>query len=950
MQNIESDTSAQRLLMSVLVSDEPLEVRLLAARARDEREGARAHVESAMLALLLGERHEAEMALLRARSDLRPGAACLVEIAWAFLLVETGHPGRAAAHAVRARQADGFDDDPGNDALVQLLDVQAQPLDRGTEHVRNQLFAKARNAIAPGGENDALRAYASLVAAALAFEAGDAAAAASGLAEGRAQVGGWSGLLAARADLLAARIAFARGGAGDDGARDLSRAIDRLSILGARRDLGFAYLVRATCGDEDASERNAWFTRAQPLLAHAGRPGDLEQLRLSSRYAVQTLTSRSSAAENAVVKDLQERRERLEAVVVQHCEATGPTACSAPYGCAGYQAIDDVLGTVADAEEQLVLALEHSLADRTRVGQLAAATHEIASIAELGELVAAIPRLALVVCPATSVELLHVADDDPPRVLSRLGPPLSTPAAAVEAELRGAVTGKSSSTLPERSLAVLALPQAGPGMALLVERAGPTGPLSARDLEQLAVFASLAGSSLARAQATIALRERAARDAATLSAIRDGVVALDGQGIVVSANEAAASALGVRREDLLGHRLSEFPALVRLCVFLAGASGHGSGIVSLPSGDAVVRYLIHEGGAVITIREPPDRTAARGAAPAPRFTFDDMLGRDPAFLEVLNDARKAAATDLPIVISGESGTGKELLAQAIHNASPRASAPFLAINVTAIPRELLESELFGYEGGAFTGARVGGQAGKFELAGRGTLVLDEIGDMPIEMQAKLLRVLQERTLQRLGTGKTVQVRARVIATTHRDLEQAVNEGKFRLDLYHRLHVVHLRLPPLRARKGDVRAIIEQKLEEHARKTGRKVCIVPSVLAALERYEWPGNVRELVNVLESELSLLPPGTEAIARVPRAVARPLVGPQRRLTPPAEVLPLAEVERRACEDALLHFGGNVAYAARALGVARGTLYAKMKRYGIPVSDTAPGNAVVSPRDPRS
>ena len=929
--------------MAVLASDEPFAARLVRARSREEQDGGVAHVTSALLALLVGERHEAEMALLRARSDARPAVECLTEVAWAFLLVESGHAWRAAAHASRARQTAGFHADAGDEALVGLLEAQAQGPGPGGAAAGRMLVAKALEAIPPGLDAPALRAYASLVAAALAFDAGDGAAAESELATRPPS----SGVLAARVDLLQARVAYARGNADEEAGRHLARAIDRFSLLGARRDLGLAYLVRATCGSDDEPDRSTWFKRAQPLLAHAGHAGDLEHLRISSRYAARTLTAPPHASDHAVVKDLHERRARLEAVVVDHCEASGQGPCTAPYGCPGYEAIDDVLGTVADAEDQLVLALEHSLADRTRIGQLAAATHEIASIGELPDLIAAIPRLALVVCPGTAAELLRIEPDEPPSVLSRYGEALQAPPESVAAELRSALSGAKTTQGAERSFAVFPLAHADGEIALVVERAGPMGPLSSGDLEQLAVYASLAGSSLARARATTALREAAARDAATLSAIRDGVVALDSQGFVVSVNEAAASALGVRRDDLLGHRPTEFPALVRLCVFLAGASGPGTGIVSLPQGDVVVRYLIHEGGGVLTIREPPDRALARRAIGAvPRFTFEDLVGRDPIFLEVLNDARKAASADLPIIISGESGTGKELLAQAIHTSSPRAAAPFLAINVTAIPRELLESELFGYEGGAFTGARTAGQAGKFELAGRGTLVLDEIGDMPLEMQGKLLRVLQEMTVQRLGSARDVPVRARVVATTHRDLEQAVSQGKFRLDLFHRLRVVHLRLPPLRERRGDVRAIVEHQLEVHARKRGRNVSVAPAVMAALERYHWPGNVRELVNVMEGELSLLPPDAEIVSRVPRAVLRPLMAAP--LSPPTEILPLTELERRACEDALLRFGGNVAYAARALGVARGTLYAKMKRYGIPIPEATPAPRTVPRGDP--
>jgi len=299
---------------------------------------------------------------------------------------------------------------------------------------------------------------------------------------------------------------------------------------------------------------------------------------------------------------------------------------------------------------------------------------------------------------------------------------------------------------------------------------------------------------------------------------------------------------------------------------------------------------------------------------------------------VVETARRAAGSDLPVLITGESGTGKELLAQAIHNASGRASAPFLGVNVTAIPRELVESELFGYEGGTFTGARSGGMAGKFELAGRGTLLLDELGDMPLEIQGKLLRVLQERVVQRLGSVSDVQVKARVIATTHRNLEEAVSEGKFRLDLYHRLRVVHLRIPPLRERKSDILLLAEHQLRMHADNARRRpIKLSADVADALEAYDWPGNVRELCNVIESEASLLPPEEDVISRVPRSLLQSPSRPIERAPSTDGVHTLEAVERQACAQALQHYSGNVARAAQALGVAKTTLYAKMKRYGL-------------------
>jgi transcriptional regulator with PAS, ATPase and Fis domain len=487
---------------------------------------------------------------------------------------------------------------------------------------------------------------------------------------------------------------------------------------------------------------------------------------------------------------------------------------------------------------------------------------------------------------------------------------------------------------------VAAIPLTGGAsdLALVVEWRSDGAAVRPRGLQNLAVYASVAGASLARARAAAVLGEVAAREAAMLGAVRDGVVAIDRDGVARAANQAAASALGVRRDDLLGYRLGDVPGLAPLARALSCAGGGRERVVALPRGNVLVRCEPFEGGTVAILRQAAAAgVAAPTAGSAARFTFDHLIGEAPAFVRVREDARRAADTELPILVWGESGTGKELLAQAIHNASSRASFPFVGINVTAIPRDLLESELFGYEGGAFTGARSSGRPGKFELAGRGTVLLDEIADMPMEMQSKLLRVLQERVVQRLGATRDVPVRARIIATSQRDLREEVKHGRFRLDLFHRLRVVELRLPPLRARPGDVRLLVERQLRAHAARGRRgEVAIAPNVLAALEAHAWPGNVRELTNLIEGELGLLAPGERALAELPRAWQSV---PTRGESSPAgderghprEVVPLAEIERRACRDALAYFDGNVARAARALGVAKATFYTKMRLYGL-------------------
>jgi transcriptional regulator with PAS, ATPase and Fis domain len=345
---------------------------------------------------------------------------------------------------------------------------------------------------------------------------------------------------------------------------------------------------------------------------------------------------------------------------------------------------------------------------------------------------------------------------------------------------------------------------------------------------------------------------------------------------------------------------------------------------------------------VATVRDlSAEPAAVQHAGRAGRYTFENIVGKHPALLQVVENAKRAAQLDLPILISGESGTGKEQLAQAIHNASSRSSAPFVGINVIAIPRELLESELFGYEGGAFTGARSSGRAGRFEEAGRGTLLLDEIGDMPLDMQGKLLRVLQERVVHRVGGSRDLPVRARVIATTNSDLEQAVRTGRFRLDLFHRLRVMHLHLPALRERRGDVPLLVEHHLRLRAeRMHGSAVTIEPAVLAAMEAYDWPGNVRELLNLVENELGLLPAGKSTLSVIPGALRRPAAASWTGSSasgPPAEgeAVQLSEIVRRACQDALARHGGNVTSAARALGIAKGTLYRQMGRSDVPPPD---------------
>lgn len=316
-----------------------------------------------------------------------------------------------------------------------------------------------------------------------------------------------------------------------------------------------------------------------------------------------------------------------------------------------------------------------------------------------------------------------------------------------------------------------------------------------------------------------------------------------------------------------------------------------------------------------------------------RYTMDSIVGISRAMQDLRQEALKAAATNLPVLISGESGTGKELFSQAIHHASHRRLHPFVRINCAAIPRDLMESELFGYEEGAFTGALSKGKPGKFELARHGTMFLDEIGDLPLDMQPKLLRVLEEKELERVGGTTVVPVDFRLIAATNQNLEQMVAQGKFRRDLFYRLNVIPLNIPPLRERREDIiplaRLILREILKET---TGREIKIDPHAETMLGSYDWPGNVRELSNVLERIVSSLEGETIFARHVP---AHLYSSPKGTSLP--EAFMLKEVMHRAEKEAIRHAlsvsKGNKARAARLLGIHRTLLYKKMGRHGIPV-----------------
>jgi len=308
----------------------------------------------------------------------------------------------------------------------------------------------------------------------------------------------------------------------------------------------------------------------------------------------------------------------------------------------------------------------------------------------------------------------------------------------------------------------------------------------------------------------------------------------------------------------------------------------------------------------------------------------DIIGNSPAIHQVLQTAHKIAPTDSTVLITGETGVGKELIAKAIHSASHRHNHVFVKVNCAAIPETLLESELFGYERGAFTGAVIS-KPGRFEIADQGTLFLDEIGEISFHLQAKLLGVLQDKTFERVGGVKTTKIDIRIIAATNTDLQSSVQSGRFRSDLFYRLNVIPIHIPPLRERKDDLILLINYFLKKFNTKYKKTTCILPEVIAAFSNYDWPGNIRELENVIERMVVMSETDTISLEQVPVEI--------RDTVPAVEISTLKEkidsishmTERQMIIDALEKTYQNRTRAAKLLGISRRTLQKKIKEYCI-------------------
>lgn len=463
--------------------------------------------------------------------------------------------------------------------------------------------------------------------------------------------------------------------------------------------------------------------------------------------------------------------------------------------------------------------------------------------------------------------------------------------------------------------------------------------------------------ALKEAQRVLVVRHQEKRRSEQLKAILDfaydGIIALDEEGRITVFNPVAEKLSGWRAEEAIGRHVTEVIPAAKCHLLLESGKPELGEILEIGNTRVVANRvpIVVDGrtvGVVTTFQnitslqnlEHKVRRMLAGRGHVAKYTFEDILGESPALLEAIRLAREYAVTQSTVLIHGETGTGKEMFAHALHLASPRCHGPFVAVNCAALPENLLESELFGYVEGAFTGARKGGKPGLFELAHKGTIFLDEIGEMSPRLQARVLRVLEEGEIMRLGDDRVIPVDVRVIAATHRDLKTMVREQTFREDLYYRINVLNLTIPPLRERGADVILLAKHFLQEFCRGLKRPVAVLsPEACQELLLYPWPGNVRELRNIMERlalrcyggsiggkevrlalELETLREGEKEEDAKEKCAARP--------GQPLLSSQVNSLERSVIEKTLLETGGNKAEAARRLGISRTTLWRKLRK----------------------
>jgi PAS domain S-box-containing protein len=428
-----------------------------------------------------------------------------------------------------------------------------------------------------------------------------------------------------------------------------------------------------------------------------------------------------------------------------------------------------------------------------------------------------------------------------------------------------------------------------------------------------------------------------------LDSVTDGIIYVDNNLIITHANHQFTKLTGLEKEKLVGNDFGIIKMTPRIHSLAdPEVRPHNNLQVKLHGTEKTYNCLLNhhmvedrtgDRGKTIwiftttdEIREMADKINAENHA---FFTFDSIIGKSGVLLECIELAKKVADHDARVIIEGESGTGKEIFAQAIHNRSSRSDGPFVAVDCGAIPRELLESEIFGYEEGAYTGARKGGHRGKFELAHRGTLFLDEISNMPLDMQVKLLRVLQDSRIVRIGGYNPIQVDVQVIAATNQDLANEVDAGTFREDLYYRLNVVHIKLPPLRERKDDIPLLVRRFIRHNHPERPEKA-ISEDAMNLICQYSWPGNIRQLYNILERMIVLSDGDTLTRELIPEKIVQSAENSVYTAFDMKSIDTLNVANAKYINNVLREFKGNIKRTAECLDISRATVYRILRNAG--------------------
>lgn len=434
------------------------------------------------------------------------------------------------------------------------------------------------------------------------------------------------------------------------------------------------------------------------------------------------------------------------------------------------------------------------------------------------------------------------------------------------------------------------------------------------------------------------LQENSALIESLFDSIQDGIIHCDLEGKIISYNEQASRMFGYKNQLLQGISISSLiDGWDRILSETLNGDGFHDEDVMINAEKNKLYYSLntymvskaHQNHGIILmfkdvkkVRKLANKIMGRKAI----YTFDKIIGDSSKMHEVIKFAKKVSDSKSTILITGESGCGKEVFAQAIQNHGPRKNEPFVVINCGAIPRNLMESELFGYNEGAFTGAKRGGQVGKFEVADGGTIFLDEIGEMPLEMQTKLLRVIEESTIVRVGSTIETPVDVRVIAATNKDLKEEVVKGNFRHDLYYRLNVIPIELPPLRERKEDIPRLTNYFMRKISYKINKKpVTILEDEMRQIKAYPWPGNVRELENFIELSINK--------EKLPLNLLNKEKADIDETISDVTLLSLEALEKKHIEEVLSRTSRNMTHAAKILGVGRNTLYRKLSKYDIEI-----------------